>query len=78
MDRIPGNTQVQQQGRDAYQSHQHAVAQHDHQVKDYHDRIQGQRRYGIHQRARDGRVRSLPLQNIPGHLTRNFATLGPL
>ena len=64
---IPGHEQVERQGGQADQRHQGAVAQHHHQIKDHHHRVHRQRGHGFDQRARDGRVGALALQNVPGH-----------
>ena len=64
---IPGHGEVQGQGSHAHQGHHGAVAQHDHQVKKHHHRVQRQRGHGVHQRARNGGVGALPLQNIASH-----------
>ena len=62
-----GHQQIQHDGGEAHNREQHAVAQHDHQIKDHHPRVQQQRGKGIHQGAGDGGVGVHALQDIARH-----------
>ena len=59
--------EIDDDARQSYQRQNHAVAQHDHKIEDHHDRIQRQRREGVHHRRGDAGVGRHALLNIPGH-----------
>ena len=65
--KIPGHPDVQDQGGQADQGQHQAVAQHQHQVEHHHDGVQQQRRDGLHQRAGDGGVGGLALEDVAHH-----------